>query len=344
MVSTEIEMESFNKLLKQYPIDSAQAIISEGKGGANNTTKYIESMGHKYVMRIYETHKDIERVLVEHEILEELNKDNRLTFQVPQLIRASNGQTALRLPDGSGRIVAISKYLEGINPSFNNDKSIFSFGQTTGLLMNALNNIKIKRSYAYKPYYEIEHTHPQCPPDYIAEWCNHPPQPFQDLSVQLQWIAEQIYCFQSQVSWLRQLPHQLIHGDLNASNVLMDNDRIINAILDFEFATNDLRVMEVAVCLSELMVGEMNESAIWDKLNIYIKGLRTTIHLNELELEALPILVQLRRLDVFIHFLGRYHDGVDEADVLRRQIVNAVSRPDWIKAGGPKLIALCNHS
>ncbi len=336
-------MEYFYKLLEQYSIDGEHAIISEGKGGANNTTRYIESMGHKYVIRVYETHKDIERVLVEHAILEKLNTCNKpLSFSVPQLIQAIDGQTALQFPDGSGRIAAMSKYLEGVNPNFNDPTSVFSFGQTTGLLMNTLNSIEINRPYVYKPYYEIEHTHPKCPPAYIAEWCSHPTMPFQDLSLQLQWIAEAISYFQHQVSWLRQLPHQIIHGDLNASNVLMDTNRSINAVLDFEFATNDLRVMEIAVCLSELMVEEENESAKWDKLNTYMNGLKTNIQLHQREIKALPILVQLRRLDVFIHFLGRYQEGVDEADVLRRQIVNAAAKRDWLKTGGPKLIALAN--
>ncbi len=340
MLSPQNDMKFFYELLTQYSLDDKQAIISEGKGGANNTTRYIECLGHKYVIRVYETHQELERVLVEHAILRQLNTYNRISFQVPQPIEANNGQTALRFPDGSGRISAISKYIEGLNPSFNDHTSVYSFGQTAGLLMNTLCDIEINRSTVYRPYYEIAYTHPNCPPEYISRWCSQPPALLQDLSLQLQWISEQLSSFQNQVQWLRQLPHQIIHGDLNASNVLMDTDRTINAVLDFEFATEDLRVMEVAVCLSELMVGEEDNSVMWDKLNIYMNGLKTNVQLNQHEIEALPTLVQLRRLDVFIHFLGRFLDGVDDVDVLRQHIVNASAKPDWIKTGGPKLVAL----
>jgi homoserine kinase type II len=33
--------------------------------------------------------------------------------------------------------------------------------------------------------------------------------------------------------------------------------------------------------------------------------------MTENEINALPELIQLRSLDVFIHFLGRYWDGID---------------------------------
>jgi len=59
------------------------------------------------------------------------------------------------------------------------------------------------------------------------------------------------------------LPHQLIHGDLNASNALADEAGRICAILDFEFVTYDLRVMEAAVFLSDMVrSSEATESSL----------------------------------------------------------------------------------
>lgn len=41
--------------------------------------------------------------------------------------------------------------------------------------------------------------------------------------------------------------------------------------------------------------------------------------LDRAEIDAIPSLVRLRNLDVFLHFLGRYWDGVDDRSVLLEQ-------------------------
>ncbi|MNH93583.1 Homoserine kinase [compost metagenome] len=192
----------------------------------------------------------------------------------------------------------------------------------------------------YRPYYELENTHPSCSLDKVVQFCKAPPAGFTKHRQELEAIAEQIVVFKDKVSQLIELPHQLVHGDLNASNVLADSQGHISAILDFEFVTIDLRVMELAVCLSDLIQPEQEEQGMWTRIESLITGYGSLMELTMGEIEVVPILVQLRRLDVFIHFLGRYWDGIDQPDILEQQIVSTATNTRWLTLYQDQLCAL----
>lgn len=291
----------------------------------NNTTRYVEVDGARYVLRIYETHREERKALTEHAVLEQLSKQ-RLPFQVPVPVKTSDGRTVIRVGEGTDdsppKIASLFHYIQGDNPLFGCKEQLFAFGHAVGRLLFALAEIRLQDSPAYPPYYELERAHPSCPLDRVAEFCSSPPPLFKSQSLELEGIGHKLEDLQAKLSSCRALPHQLIHGDLNASNVLAGQDGgTITAVLDFEFVTNDLRVMELAVCLSDLLVREKSESGDWEMLiSALLLGFGSVHGLTKAEIEAIPSLIQLRRLDVFLHFLGRYFDGVDRVDILHDQI------------------------
>lgn len=99
-------------LLNFFPHGQPWSVYS-GKSGYNNTTCYIDSGSEKYILRIYETHKDESKVKLEHEILLKLNQIVDLPFKVPVPFPAKNGETMLRLNDGSKKIACIYNYISG---------------------------------------------------------------------------------------------------------------------------------------------------------------------------------------------------------------------------------------
>ncbi|TXC85827.1 phosphotransferase [Metabacillus litoralis] len=329
-------IDAINNVVAQFLEDNMTWTVSEGKSGYNNTTRYIEENGNKYIFRIYESHQDLNKVKLEHEVLLKLVKIPNLPFHVPVPLMTKNGDTMVRLNDDSMKIACMYHFIVGENPSLDHSEIITSFGQTAGSLLKALNELKLNNTIIYRPYYEIEHTYPDLPIDKIAEWCSHPPHEFTKYKNELLWIKQQLVDFKQYVPTLKKLPHQLIHGDLNASNILQTSETI-SAILDFEFVTNDLRVMEAAVCISELIVGEQNKTRLWENIEAFVNGFTSLISLEKEEIEALPILVQLRRLDVFVHFLGRYLENIDDMHVLEEQIVKAAANPQWLQEGGENL-------
>ncbi|OAS83203.1 MULTISPECIES: phosphotransferase [Metabacillus] len=335
-----VTSETIDQILEHYFSADKTCLVYQGKSGYNNTTRYIVNDNKKYILRIYETHKDKEKVKLEHEVLVRLNEIEGLPFKVPVPIYTNEGKTYLRLHNGSNKLGCIYTYIEGENPVFDYSRVLYSFGKSTGDVLRALQGLQVHQPFIYRPYYEIEHTHPNCGINQVVQWCTNPPKEFTEFKSKLSWIAKQMLQFQTFVPRLKTLPHQVIHGDLNESNVLVGQNGTIEAILDFEFVTYDLRVMEVAVCISEIIVKEPNESILWEKLTTFFRGFSSVLTLTKPEIDALPILVQLRRLDVFVHFLGRYLDGIDKQDVLKEQIIKTVTNKDWLCDGGNKLTRL----
>lgn len=308
-----------------FPIEKWE--IVPGPSGENNTTLFILANDEKHVLRIYETHQDEEKVHFEHAVLLAL-KERTLSLSIPVPIRTKDGQTIVKT--GSGFLAGLFRFIDGTNPALEDFEQIYSFGMAAGQLTAELAVISVNQLPVYRPYYDMDHTHPRCSLDQIKDFSLKPSEDFVELAQELLIIYKQLISFQDRVPFLKRLPHQLVHGDLNASNILSAGEGKISAILDFEFVTHDLRVMEVAVSISDFIDDEEDETIIFKKISAFLTGYGSRIKLIEEEIHALPLLIQLRSLDVFIHFLGRYWDGVDSIDTVKKYIRKAARRVSWI--------------
>src|SRR5690606_34293897 len=115
------------------------------------------------------------KVRAEHETLLALAGLSK-PFQTPLPVETALGSTYTHAPDG--KIAALFPYIEGTHPAFRQLGQLRSFGQTVGALSNALATVKPTLPSEYRPYYELEHTHPQCPPARVKAFCEEPPEPF----------------------------------------------------------------------------------------------------------------------------------------------------------------------
>ncbi len=50
-----------------------------GAGGMNNTTRFVDVEGTSYVLRLYETHRDMDKIMFEHSVLLALDERKRKT-------------------------------------------------------------------------------------------------------------------------------------------------------------------------------------------------------------------------------------------------------------------------
>ncbi|MDF2790809.1 MAG: aminoglycoside phosphotransferase [Neobacillus sp.] len=325
-----------DEILAQY-FPAGSWVTTVGQSGANNTTRFVRVESEQYVLRVYETHQDVDKVKYEHAILVAL-AEMPLPFSIPKPIQSMDGTTIVRTRDG--KIASLFRYLEGVNPAIDESAEIHSFGRTAGLLSASLAHVQTEQRPAYRPYYEIESTHPSCSLQDVLSFCKNPPKEFSEQRSDLLVIHEQLTSFIEQVPTLRQLPHQLVHSDMNASNILVNEDGMVSAVLDFEFVTNDLRVMELAVCLSDFIQPSEEATTTWAKINSFLSGYGQSLLLTEAEIEAVPTLIQLRSLDVFIHFFGRYLDQVSSIDMVKEYIQKCAIRCNWIMDNKDKLMTM----
>ncbi|AOZ94543.1 aminoglycoside phosphotransferase [Paenibacillus crassostreae] len=291
--------------------------IQKGIGGWNNTTYFVGNDDLRYVLRCYETHRDREKIEFEHAILESLQHQS-LSFKVPIPVKALDGQTIVQMDDGSGKFACLFEYIEGLSPKESNTVIANSFGEVTGELSVTLARVNLDIAPAYRPYYELEKSYPICTREVVLDFCENPPEAFDDLTDILHKLRIAYIEICESLTGLEKLPQQLVHGDLNESNLLVHKEHVdqVCALLDFEFCTIDVRAMEPAVVISGLL-GHQDEIAT---VRQFCTGFASKVQLLPEEVAAIPILMRLRKVDVFLHFLSRYLMDTDGPEVLREQV------------------------
>ncbi|QUL57684.1 phosphotransferase [Paenibacillus tritici] len=306
--------------------------LRKRSGGWNNTTYFVESGERRAVLRVYDTHRDRNKIEFEHTVLLKLNGQD-LPFAVPAPILSITGETMVQLEEGEGKFACLFGYIEGKSPSGQDSGFYESFGESAGALSAVLSEMKLEIPAVYRPYYELERSYPLCTREALRDWLTQLPEPLQKLTPELKVLVEAYESVADSREQLENLPHQLVHGDLNPSNLLVDgeNGEQVIALLDFEFCTRDVRVMEAAVILSGMLCHEDEERIIRD----FWRGYSRKIMLSAEEFKAIPTLMLLRKVDVFLHFVTRYWQGTDEVHVLQEQI--AVLAAEIQQMSGGKL-------
>lgn len=298
----------FDTYLERYTLE-APCEVEHKESGMNNTTRMIKSGSGRYVLRIYNNHKDADIARLEHEVLEQLSRQ-ALPFQVPEPVRNKLGETVSVAEDGT--LSALFRYIEGERPSAGNPAQILSLGRTAAQLTCALSRIAPIGKPLYSPYYELESTYSEM--DEAA---------FLRLSGRSEELKARRAGFDrlhaerrrllAECEALSRLPKQWIHGDLVLNNTVVRGDEIAG-VLDFEFTTVDVRPMELAVIAADLIKAENPSFA--EKVKTLLRGYLQSFPLPEEELVSLPLLMKLRFLDVALHFAVRLRDGLDGSDVL----------------------------
>ncbi|WP_342566425.1 phosphotransferase [Paenibacillus sp. FSL R7-0345] len=290
--------------------------LEKRSGGWNNTTYIVSGSSRRAILRIYDTHRDREKIEFEHAVLLELDK-LPLPFATPLPVQTVNGDTLVQLGERDGKFACLFRYIEGDSPGDEDTGYYESFGVAAGLLSSVLAEITPGPQPVYRPYYELRQAYPLCTDETVRELCLNPPEPLAELSEELNRLYQAYIDIADSLKKLETLPHQLVHGDLNASNLLVDKDdhSRVAALLDFEFCTYDLRAMDPAVILSGLLGHPEQQRAVRD----FCRGFSRSVRLTDDELAALPTLMLLRKIDVFLHFATRYMEGTDEGSVLHEQ-------------------------
>lgn len=110
-----MEHVDMDSLLSKYFVDGDWRGMDQQGNGMNNTTRFVLAGGERYVLRIYETHRDEDKVRYEHAVLLRL-VEQRLSFGTPVLARAKNGETFVYTTEG--KLAALFRYQEGVRPTY----------------------------------------------------------------------------------------------------------------------------------------------------------------------------------------------------------------------------------
>ena len=128
-----------------------------------------------------------------------------------------------------------------------------------------------------------------------------------------------------------QLPQQFLHRDYDPGNILLDHQRV-TAVLDFEFAGRDIRILDLCVALSWWPVDLMGTEKEWDLIDIFGTAYTQQVFLDEEELLAIPAVFRLRDAVSFVHRMGRYLAGMETESRMQARVRHSLWREAWIAA------------
>jgi homoserine kinase type II len=298
----------FTAYLNEYEF-AEPCIIEHRESGMNNTTRIISSGNKKFVLRIYNNHKDSNIVGLEHEVLDALNKQD-LTFQVPIPVHNKKGDTISVATDGT--LSSLFHYIEGDRPTVSNPDHVYALGVAAAKLSSALSSINLKGKPLYSPYFMLENTYASMDEEAFFAMTDQSEDLASRKSSFLALHEERLKLIE-ECNQLEELPKQWIHGDLVFNNTVSQDDAIIG-VLDFEFTTVDVRTMELAVITVDMI--KPDDPNIRANVKRLLQGYQDTNPLTHHELKILPILMKLRLLDVALHFAVRLRDNLDKEEIL----------------------------
>ncbi|WP_173275692.1 phosphotransferase [Paenibacillus sp. NEAU-GSW1] len=325
--------DRFAVYIEQYRFESDWSIVP-GESGMNNTTVMIEAGSRKYVLREYNNHKDSGTVQFEHEILKALQQVDK-PFRTPVPVPNSKGDTVSAAPDGT--LAALYEFIPGNRPTMEKIAHIRTLGRAVSGLSLAFSQIKPKLAPAYSPYYELDQNYASVTDSEISSLQND----YAEIGQRAEKLSELLLHreqLRTRLSAIRDLPSQWIHGDVNFSNAVAAGDEVIG-LLDFEFCTVDVRAMELAVVIVDLI--SEKESLNWERIDVFCSGYSGGGRpLTASEAELLPALILLRMLDVTLHFASRLLDKLDMPSTFGSIIDQASRVCEWTAANEKQLVEL----
>ena len=133
------------------------------------------------------------------------------------------------------------------------------------------------------------------------------------------------------------LPQQLLHRDYDSGNILMDGERI-TAVLDFEFASRDIRVLDLCVSISWWPIKLFGTGYEWAVIDAFGQAYTSNYPLTEDELRALPALWRVRDAASLVNRIGRYFAGQETDTRIQNRIKHSLWREEWLSANQATLL------
>ncbi|EKX38274.1 hypothetical protein GUITHDRAFT_97019 [Guillardia theta CCMP2712] len=320
------------KLLKEaatHFLDDDNVKFTPTSGGVNNLVQYVDtSDGQRYVMRIYNNGGNSVRVKYEHAVLKELNKQT-MSFKVPDYVPSKKtGDTHVLLSNGAEACMCHT--IPGELPKSAEPASI---GRAAGELLVALGNVKIELKSPTPPYFDIYKVHHAISREKFFEeiqkpWADSCKESMNIMVQEFERIEKRLEELKSQ-----NLPFQLIHGDLHFDNVLYDGKKV-TGLLDFEFAAEDWRAMELAVCLSKYAA----EKDPFNLMDSFVSGFCEYGELTRKEVEGIPDMINLRIMSNVLYFIGRALAKEDTIEALTSRADMYAERIQWVNANRQAII------
>jgi homoserine kinase type II len=294
-----------------WPITTPARLTPLGAGQNSLVYRVETSASAPCILRVYRNHADVARVHHELAMLAAL-APAPLPFAVPTPLATRAGALVHPLPVEDdillGTLAVLWTELPGTHPDPADEDQAEAVGVALALLDRALAAIDPAtlpgHESATPPLNKLRRR--VSAPDDIEDALLQLPLPAQDTAE----LPRLLRVVEAEVPLLyAHLPQQLVHADVDQSQVLMDGARV-TAILDFEFCHVDLRIYDLVVPLDLWPRALFGTGTEWGVLEALGRGYTAHLRLLPAEVQTLPLLLRVRAIggllrDIAWHWQGR---------------------------------------
>jgi homoserine kinase type II len=307
--------ESVRRVIFEQWSFLVEATFEPTAQGSSNTTYFVATPNNRFVLKLYAGTTETTQIDYEYSLLTFLQHAD-LPFSVPVPISAACGETLISVElEGQSLMVALLPCLVGQPPDRRNLDQIQSAGFSLAKLHHQLVKFDPLGQLAKLPFWgELAQIHPQVrDPLVVPKMLNlglEEQTRFGQLLQEVIEAAPHLY---------KTLPIQTIHADYIAPNILVNSDRVVG-ILDFEFATRDLRLLDYLSSLDQFASFPWKEDRFDDIVRAFSKGYRACSSLTTAEMEVAILVWKLQRASSLVYWTGWLVEGKGS----RQKVLDAV--------------------
>ncbi|MEL7314173.1 MAG: phosphotransferase [Cyanobacteria bacterium J06559_3] len=302
--------------------------------GGSNKTYFIHTLTDTFVLKIYAATAEISQIEYEHRLLAFLQEQSP-SFSLPTPIPTSNGETLVHLETESRSLRAsLLPRLSGKPANRHHLKQVYSIGCALAELHAALAEFDPDGKLARLPYWgNLSEIHPAINnPLEIARILDLGRSEQTALNqILTEVLAEAAYLYTN-------LPVQTIHADYITPNILVDDDQVVS-ILDFEYATRDLRLLDYLSSLDELASFPWKERQFESIIRAFSTGYRERNALSLSEQEAITTVWRLQRASSLVYWTGWVLEGKVDRLKVADAAIETVRFETWLQQNRGKLLA-----
>lgn len=314
------------------------AIVQPTLRGASNKTYFVDAPAGKFILKLYGDSTTTAQIKYEHSILLYLRSREK-SFAVPTPIPTESGETLVLVNKNNIPLrVALFPLLPGQPANRNNIDHTRAAGLALGELHLALANFDLSGELAQlPPWGDLYHIHPLVKPFEI-------PQLLGLNSIERSRLVKMLTeVIEAKPYLYKTLPVQTIHADYLSPNILLENKRVA-AVLDFEFATKDLRLIDYICGLDHFALFPWQQAPHWDFVKAFSVGYSEYVSLSKQEAEAMTITWRSQRLSSIVYWTGWFLEG----KVTRQSVLNAVTETllleNWLEDNEEELLNYILHA
>lgn len=324
------------ELLDLWPVLGA-ATLQPTNRGASNTTYFVDAQAGKFVLKLYGDSTATAQIQYEHSLLLYLQSCD-LSFAVPAPVPANSGETLVSVNrNDTPLLVALLPLLPGQPADLKNLRHTRAAGRALGELHSAAAGFDPEGQLAQLPSWgDLNHIHPlvQDPLEVPQLLALTPNQQARLVKTLTEVLEAQPYLYST-------LPVQTTHADYLYPNILLEENQVVG-VLDFEFATKDLRLMDYICGLDHFALFPWKEAPHWEFVQAFSAGYGEQISLTRLEAEAMIMAWRLQRASCIVYWTGWLSEGKATHQSVVDAVAGTLLLEDWFKDNATELLSYIN--